>query len=222
MVGIFVTSFTLIQALIVIFFGIPTTLSLTTSGQLKKNNGIVKKYIISLFVLLFLFGLATLIILSLSPEFSWGYIFGGGMALLFGLGRIGTNEANMNDFVESNKQHFDKDAPDIFEKILGDYENTHSTKEISQKMNEFNSEIDTTETSLDMNNPFDRDEVTMSAISATCKHVRDIDSEINRDMNEETRAQLKQVVKDSRIDPHHAQATADASVEALNRATRKE
>lgn len=128
-VGLFVTSFTIIQVLTILFFGIPTTRSLTKSGQLIKNNGIIKKYLISMVFLLFFFLLITLMVLGFFPDIFSGYVFGGGMALLFGLGKVGANEDNMSDYVQSNKEHFDKNAPDIFSRIIDKNENVQQELE---------------------------------------------------------------------------------------------
>lgn len=130
MVGIFVISFTLIQALIIIFFGIPTTITFNKSGRLKKNNGILKRYFISLLVLLFLFGLINLIVFSFSSALAWGYIFGGGMAMLLGLGKIGLNQDTMEDYVQSNKQYFDDSAPSVFSTLTD--ENEYSQEELER------------------------------------------------------------------------------------------
>jgi len=118
-VGMLITSFTLIPVLIILVFGIPTTQRLEKLKVLKENNGIVKKYLVSLLILSLMFLAMTFITNSIFPNGLMGIIFGGGMACLFGLGQIGRNENNIQDYIETNKDKFLENAQTIKYIILG-------------------------------------------------------------------------------------------------------
>jgi hypothetical protein len=106
-IGLFVTSFTVIQSLIIIFFGIPITNKLNEEGVLRKNNNIIKGYLISLLIFFSVFVVVTLGIVLFAPQYSiMGYFVGVGSTLLFGLGQIGGNKNNISDYYEVNKRHF--------------------------------------------------------------------------------------------------------------------
>lgn len=105
-----VTSFTLIPVLIILAFGIPTTQRLEKLKVLKENNGIIKKYFISLLILSTVFLAMIFITNSVFPNGLIGILFGGGMACLFGLGQIGRNEKNIQDYIETNKDKFLENA----------------------------------------------------------------------------------------------------------------
>jgi len=118
-VGMMVTSFTLIPVLIILVFGIPTTKKLEKLKVLKKNNGIIKKEFISLIILATIFLAMVFIINSIFPSGLIGILFGGGMACLFGLGQIGRNGKNIQDYIETNKDKFLDSSQTIKYVILG-------------------------------------------------------------------------------------------------------
>lgn len=43
---------------------------------------------------------------SVFPNGLVGILFGIGMVFLFGIGKIGRNEKNIIDYIETNKEHF--------------------------------------------------------------------------------------------------------------------
>lgn len=105
LIGVGVTSFTIIPILIILVFGIPTTNKLENLKVLKPNNGIVKGYFISLIILGIVFLAMVMIINSVFPSGLIGILFGGGMVFLFGIGQVGRNEKNIGDYIERNKEH---------------------------------------------------------------------------------------------------------------------
>lgn len=104
--GLFIASFTLIQVGIILFFGIPVTRKFTKEGALKENNSIVKRYWISLLVLLSIYALVAGIIYFVSWNCFMGFLVGTGIILLLSLGKLGANKNNMADYLETNKEYF--------------------------------------------------------------------------------------------------------------------
>lgn len=106
MVGLGVTSFTLIPILIIVRFGIPNTKYLERLKSLPKDNHIIRGYLFSTILLggiyFLLFG-GTVI---LSQMLHSGYILGTVGALLLGLGKTGNNPQNASDYLERNKDKF--------------------------------------------------------------------------------------------------------------------
>lgn len=106
LIGMGVSSFTLIPVLIILVFGIPTTRKLEKMKVLKENNGIVKGYLITLIILPIVFLATAIVTLLFFPNGIIGFLIGVGMTFLFGLGQIGKNKNNVTDYVETNKRHF--------------------------------------------------------------------------------------------------------------------
>jgi len=104
--GLIIGSFCLIPVAIILFFGIPFTKKLTKEGSLSKDNPIIKNYLKSVLILLLVFGLVTWGASYLSQPIFIGYAVGLGTTLLFGLGKSGSNRANMSDYLETNKRYF--------------------------------------------------------------------------------------------------------------------
>ncbi len=112
-IGLFVSSFTLIQVLIVLFFGLPVTRELGSQGMIIKDNGIVKRYMISLTILPLVFMVVSYFVYVIIPQLFSGFIFGGVMTLFFGLGKVGKNSSNVSDYVEANEKYFNTEKDDI-------------------------------------------------------------------------------------------------------------
>lgn len=105
LIGLGLASFTLIPVLIILVFGIPTTKKLEKAGALEENNGIVKRYLITLAILpLALFGVVSITFLFI-PNGLIALSIGIGMAILSGLGQLGKNKNNVVDYLETNKRH---------------------------------------------------------------------------------------------------------------------
>lgn len=104
--GLFIFSFTIIPILIILIFGIPTSNRLEKLKVLKPNNGIAKRYVVSSLVLGTMFFALIWLINSVFPSSMIGFLFGGGIVLLFGIGKLGINEKNIEDYIESNKKYF--------------------------------------------------------------------------------------------------------------------
>jgi hypothetical protein len=117
-IGLGLASFTLIPVLIIFVFGIPTTKKLEKAGALKVNNGITKRYMISLailpLVLLAVIGITFLFI----PNAIIALVIGMGMAILFGLGQIGKNKNNVSDYLETNKQYLEISPEEVLFLII--------------------------------------------------------------------------------------------------------
>ena len=109
--GLFVSSFGLIQVLICIFFGIPTAKKLTRQGIFVSPNPIVQQHVLSATVLLLIFVGISFAVYSFAPNTIFtGYVIGVVLALIFGLGQIGGNKNNMSDFLEQNKRYVNKES----------------------------------------------------------------------------------------------------------------
>ncbi len=112
-VGAVITSFTLIPILIIFFFGIPATQKLEKLNVLKKRNGIIRQYSITILILITVFMGMFFITNNVFPNYLFGILFGAGMALFFGIGKTGRNQSNINDYVQTNFRHFTKSPEEI-------------------------------------------------------------------------------------------------------------
>ena len=113
-IGVVVTSFTLISILICFVFGIPTTKKLERASMLVNNHPIIKRYLISIGLLLSIF----LIILALiclfgSPGALGGYIGGSILALFFGIGKIKKNKDNIADYINTQSRYFSQPVENV-------------------------------------------------------------------------------------------------------------
>lgn len=104
-IGVFITSFTVIPILIIIFFGIPHTLKLERLGMLKNGNGIIRGYIISMLLLSTIFIGATYLVYRFVNNSFIGYAISVVFVLVFGIGKVGNNRNNLSDYIETNKRH---------------------------------------------------------------------------------------------------------------------
>lgn len=107
--GLFVGSFILLQALICIFFGIPTVNKLTYLGVFISPNPIVRNYAISATILSFVFVTISVVVYLFMPEaLLTGYVAGIVFTLFFGLGQIKENKNNLSDLMETNARYLNK------------------------------------------------------------------------------------------------------------------
>ena len=117
--GLVVFSFTAIQCLIILAFGMPTTKRLIKLGVLKSNNGIMKKELASLLILTTIFLLIILAIYFWLPlSLLIGYLVGCLIVFFMGLGKIGINENNISDYISSNEKQFTDSAQVVRYTIL--------------------------------------------------------------------------------------------------------
>ena len=118
-IGLMVTSFTLLPVLIIFNFGIPFTNKLEEKKVLNKNNGITRRYLISALILSVIFITMLFVTYNYFPAGLWGLIIGGGMAIMFGLGKIGENESNVADYFKNNEQHLNKTVvEDMYSQVV--------------------------------------------------------------------------------------------------------
>jgi hypothetical protein len=117
--GLSVGSFTLVQMLIILFFGFPVTRKLQKAGLLSDNNNIQRNNVISLIILSGIFISAWFVISYIFPGVKIGFIFGGGMALLMSIGKCGMNANNLSDYIQSNKEFLKIDGAEAISKISG-------------------------------------------------------------------------------------------------------
>jgi len=118
LIGVGITSFTLLPILIVLVFGIPTTKKLEKMKLLKEKNGIIKGYLASLLILPIIFLVTILITISFFPSGLAWFLIGGGMVLLLGIAQIGKSDGNIRDYMETNKQHFLDNPKTVFHAIM--------------------------------------------------------------------------------------------------------
>ncbi len=104
-IGIAITSFTLVPIMIIFFFGIPTTRRLTKDGTLQAGNPIIKNYFISVLILGLVFTGAWWVIGNFFPSLLVGFWIGAVISVFLGLGKSGTNENNLSDYLETNKNY---------------------------------------------------------------------------------------------------------------------
>lgn len=111
-IGLGITSFTIIPIFIIFFFGIPTTKKLEKINMLKENNGIIKRYFFSILILFIIF-LTSIMITFLFFKTGFGGFLGGAIISLFGLGKIGKNKNNIDDYIKVNERFFTADLDNI-------------------------------------------------------------------------------------------------------------
>jgi hypothetical protein len=117
-IGYFVSLFTLLQVLIILFFGIPTTRKVEKLGLLKHDNKIIKNYYISVLVISLIYIVIALIVRSFFTNNFTAFIAGIIPTLIMGLGKIGKNKQNISDFVDTNKDKFSEHPGKVIESIL--------------------------------------------------------------------------------------------------------
>jgi hypothetical protein len=73
---------------------------------LKTANGITRKYLVSILILSSVFLAMIVITLRVYPNGLPGILIATVMVLFFGFGKIGINENNVSDYLETNKESF--------------------------------------------------------------------------------------------------------------------
>lgn len=117
-IGMFVFSFTVIVIFTILFFGMPATKKLEKLGLMKKENKIVRGYIISLVILSVIFVAITWAVFHYFPNQFVGFLVGCGFSFVFGIGKIGKNKNNISDYVQSNERFFLVHPGQVIEAIL--------------------------------------------------------------------------------------------------------
>lgn len=106
LLGLFIFSFTIIPVLIILRFGIPYTKHLKKSGLLLSDNSIIRNYCISIFTLLPIFVIGTLLANKfLGTSLAWGYDIGCVYALLTGFAQTNANQVNTSDYLKTNSRY---------------------------------------------------------------------------------------------------------------------
>ena len=117
-IGLVVGSFTLVQIVIILRFGIPITKKLERAGYLTENNPIIKRYLISIAILTIEFFCITLgTYLFINTGFV-SLVVGIVWSFVFAVDKTGNNKNNFSDYLETNKQHFVSDADKNLSGIL--------------------------------------------------------------------------------------------------------
>ncbi len=119
-IGVGVGSFTLIPVLIIIMFGVPFTKTLEKKKVLNQNNGIIKRYLISLLILSIVFLTTFFITLNYFPAGLIGLLIGVGMVIILGFGKLGENESNVTDYFKRNEGYLNNEEVEkLYSKSLG-------------------------------------------------------------------------------------------------------
>jgi len=108
-IGLFAGAFFLIQALIVLFFGIPFTMRLRRLGIIRGRGPLIP-YLGSLIVLPLLFLAISAGVLTWLPDAQIGYWIGVVIVFWLGRGRCGANATNVQEYLETNAEYFDIEA----------------------------------------------------------------------------------------------------------------
>jgi hypothetical protein len=106
LIGMTIFSLTMVQILIIIFFGIPITKKLNKNKSLKQPNPIQKGNYVSLLVLTIIFLVTNSIIYYFSYSIFTGCLAGYLTIFLLSLSNIGANKNNISDYIDSNKKYF--------------------------------------------------------------------------------------------------------------------
>lgn len=103
-IGACVGSFFLIQPLIILFFGLPTTLKMKRQGIIGNTSRMVLSYLLSVVVLGALFVASVWTIDNFFPSLALGFWIGVVIVFLLGLGKLGKKH-NMSEFIEKNMRN---------------------------------------------------------------------------------------------------------------------
>jgi len=115
-IGFAVTIFTIIPALICLAFGIPTTKKLERANMLINNHPIIKRYWISIGILMIVFvSVLGLIYIFGSVHALRGYVGGSVLALIVGIWKIGKNKNNLADYVNTQSRYFNQPVENIID-----------------------------------------------------------------------------------------------------------
>ena len=113
MAGLATFSFFLIQPLIVLRFGIPTTLYLRKQGVLEPGNSILRQLWLALLVQLgILLGLISLVVVVF-PEYLLLFLIGGAFVTLLGIRSTGGNAGNVTNYIENYGYAFSMPESDV-------------------------------------------------------------------------------------------------------------
>jgi hypothetical protein len=110
--NVFITSFTLLQCMIILNFGIPWTKYVEQKGILKINNGIRKRYLYSIGLLLISYIASVLFVFLLAKLYTFWYIIMSIILLMFGMKQTGYNANNHADWIKRNKRYLNNDIKD--------------------------------------------------------------------------------------------------------------
>jgi hypothetical protein len=105
-IGLLVGAFFLIQPMIVLFFGLPTTIKMKNQGIINNANRLVLSYLVSLLILGSLFVISVGVIDSFFPSLALGFWIGVVIVFLLGFNKIGKAH-NMPEFIEKNMRNID-------------------------------------------------------------------------------------------------------------------
>jgi len=113
-IGFLAFTFTMISVLICLFFGIPITNKMAKADLLVKNNPIIKRYWTSISILTITFLCVSGLIYIFGPAGALkGYIIGAIFSFIIGVGKTGKNSNNMKDYINTQRQYFNKSEEDV-------------------------------------------------------------------------------------------------------------
>ena len=108
--GMLIGSIGLIQIIVVLRFKLPFTEKMNKLGILTDKNAINKRSMLTLGLWsVIIFTSVVLISLFAARSYLIAFMIGVGFSLLFGLNRTGENEANIQDYMTSNREFIDLD-----------------------------------------------------------------------------------------------------------------
>lgn len=126
--GFLVSTFTLLQVFIILFFGIPTAKAVNKLGYLKKENKIIRNYCISLAIISIIYIIVLLVIKSFFPNEVVPFLFGIIPMLFLGIPKIGRNKGNVTDFTDTNKDDFTVHQWEVVKALLPHEAAAHEQK----------------------------------------------------------------------------------------------
>jgi len=106
MVGLFIASFTILPILIIIFFSIPFTIKLRAAGVISSYKPIYRN-VLSICLLGLIF-IVAIVLMQIYIHSVNGVLFGTLFVLLFSLRKLGGNESNIQDYIQTNEDCIDK------------------------------------------------------------------------------------------------------------------
>lgn len=116
-ISMFISPFTILSVLIILRFGIPVTKKLNRLNLLKKNNTIIRNYLISLFFLSLVF-LGTHYLLSKIFGLTFSFCILVGLTMILpAIGKMSVNNENVDDYIRVNKDDFTRPETEVISAI---------------------------------------------------------------------------------------------------------
>lgn len=111
LLGLVISSFTILPVFIILLFAIPTTIKLERVNLLVTHNSINNKYIRSIIILICIYLISFCFTYFISIHAIQGFIGGTVIALVFSMGKLG--KSNLRDYLQTQSKYFNGPPEEI-------------------------------------------------------------------------------------------------------------